>query len=912
MGDGVVGREAELGALEAFLDGPAPAVLLLEGEAGIGKTTLWQAGLTRAGEMGQQVLAARPTSAEADFAFAGLGDLVGGVPRELREALPEPQRHALAVALVEAEPQKGRAPNARTIGLALLGLLSALAAVGPVLVGVDDVQWLDEPSLAALLFALRRIGAGPVRGLLAQRSGVEPPVPVEAQIPAERLTRVAVDPLTFGATQQLVRSRVDPSLPRPLIRRLHEASGGNPFFALELAAALRRHGLPTDPAGQLPVPATIGGLLAERLDRLSAPAKRAVLATALLADPTAASVAAVLEDESGVEAAIAEGSLVREGARLRLEHPLVGEVARAQVAGEERRELHLRLAALADDPEERARHLAAGTVPPDEEVAAALAAASVHAAGRGAVLTGGELAEEAFLFTDPADAHLHGERLVAAASLYWDASATRRVYGLLDGRIDGLVSDSLRAQALSLANRSAWFQARDRGDYALDVDSLPAEMPGERAQILTEKAFSVSAGLVESMHEAGVYAQDAVELAERAGGGALLASCLGHLAWIEAMRGHEIDGLLAEAEAAASGEMLPGMDDLDRTRAVRSIWRGDVPAARAALDSLDDRGGSDSGEWATFTYTIHRFELAIRIGDWQAVAGLVDELEAYAAVEVNSRPTALRAQVFLAAARGDLAGAAAARESIPDVRALSWHLWETRRGVGFAALAVGDPHRAVEELRPVAEHLAAVGIANPGVFPVAPDLIEALVAVGQLDEAEGELAELERAAGAQRHPWGLAVAARARGLLLAAREQIREAEEAFAESLDRHSELELPFDEARTLLALGTLRRRARRKVEARRTLEDATERFDALGSPPFAARAHAELSRIGGRGAPATGLTPTEERVAALVAEGLSNKEVAAALVVSISAVEAHLTRIYAKLGIRSRVELARRKAST
>lgn len=911
MGTGVLGREAELAALFSFLDGDAPAVLLLEGDAGIGKTTLWQAAVSRARETEQRVLEARPTSAEADFAFAGLGDLVGGVPKELRDELPEPQQHALAVALVEAEPTRGRSPNARTIGLALLGLLGAVAKLGPVLLAVDDVQWLDEPTLAALLFALRRIDGVPVRALLAQRSGAESPLAVATQIPPDRLTRVPVEPLTFGATQQLVRSRVDPTLARPVARRLHDASGGNPFFALELAAALVRHGVPANAADELPVPSTIGGLLAERLDRLPVPAKQAVLATALLSDPTPESVTSVVDDESAVETAIAEGSLVRDGSRLRLGHPLVGEVARTQIDPETRRALHHRLAGLASDPEERARHLAAGTVPPDESVAAELSAASVHAAARGAPLTGGELAEEAFNYTDPSDRPLYEERLIEAASAYWDASAWRRVHGLVVGRIEEFSSEALRIRALSLINRALWFQARDRDEYALDLDLIPEESPAERAQVMTEKAFSLAGGLITDIEEAQRIGESAVDLASRADASRILAACLGNLAWIGAMAGRDVDDVLARAEEAGSGEFLRGMDDLDRTRAVRAIWAGDVPTARALLERLDERRSRDALEWASFAFTIHRFELELRVGDWAAVADLVGELDEYASVEEQSRPAALRALVFQRAAQGDLPGAEQAFNEIPDYPGLAWQWLEGRRGLGFAALTAGDARRAVAELRQVADRVASSGIANPGVFPVAPDLIEALVATGELDAAEEELLRLERASAEQSHPWGFATGARSRGILLTAREQTREAEEALAEALDRHAELELPFDEARTLLALGRLHRRARRKLEARRALEGAAERFDALGPPPFAERARDELARIGGRGAPAAGLTPTEERVAGLVAEGLSNKEVAAALVVSISAVEAHLTRIYQKLGIRSRVELARRSAT-
>jgi DNA-binding CsgD family transcriptional regulator len=225
--------------------------------------------------------------------------------------------------------------------------------------------------------------------------------------------------------------------------------------------------------------------------------------------------------------------------------------------------------------------------------------------------------------------------------------------------------------------------------------------------------------------------------------------------------------------------------------------------------------------------------------------------------------------------------------------------------LGVAALDDGDAATAVEQLAAVWEHLERAGVHEPGAFPVAPDLIEALVAVGRVDEATGVLEQFEQAADRLAHPWARATAARARGHVLLARNDLASAEASLLRARSLHADLQLPRDEARTRLALGTVYRRARRRREARSELEAARDALVDLGATALAARAADELARVAGRRS-AAGLTPTEQRVASLVADGLTNKQVAERLVVSVAAVEAHLTRIYAKLGVRRRTELA------
>ena len=253
MTDPIIGREDELDSVRVFFSSvrDGPAALLLEGDAGIGKTTLWAAGVTAAGaEPNRRVLRARPAEAETAMSFAGLSDLLVDVLDAALAELPAPQRHALEVALL-LEPGGPRPPDHRAVGAGFLGAVRALACDGPLLVAIDDVQWLDPPSAAAVAFALRRLTDERVDFLLAQRLEPEalPALGLDRP-PAElELLRVRLEALSFAALQRLLRGRLGASFTRPALRRIHETSGGNPFFALELGRALGELGRlePGDP-----------------------------------------------------------------------------------------------------------------------------------------------------------------------------------------------------------------------------------------------------------------------------------------------------------------------------------------------------------------------------------------------------------------------------------------------------------------------------------------------------------------------------------------------------------------------------------------------------------------------------------------------------------------------------------------
>lgn len=230
--------------------------------------------------------------------------------------------------------------------------------------------------------------------------------------------------------------------------------------------------------------------------------------------------------------------------------------------------------------------------------------------------------------------------------------------------------------------------------------------------------------------------------------------------------------------------------------------------------------------------------------------------------------------------------------------------------LGFLELSVGDSEAADERLAPLAHSLVAAGLPEPGIARFLPDEIEALVELGRLDEAEHFANAFDQRARALGRPWTLAVARRARALVLAGRGDLDRAEEAIGEALTHHQGFTQLFERARTLLVSGTIARRGKHKRAAREAIQEAIHAFENLGARLWADRARAEMARIGGRAASADRLTPTERRVAELVAEGMPSREVASRLFIAPRTVEGHLSRIYAKLGVRSRTELTRRMA--
>ena len=284
----IFGRQAELTEVERFLDaadGGVSRVMLLSGQAGIGKTTLWSAGIDAATERGYRVVSARPTEVETGLAFAALGDLLGPFLEIPMPDLPEPQREALDAALLRVSAVAP--PQPLGVSLAVLHVLRTASAAGPILVAIDDVPWMDEASARVLDFSIRRLDREPVQFLVARRAAAtdEPLPPWMETLPAERMVRLDVGPLSMDKTDALLRARLGLSLSRAVLARLHAISGGTPFYALELGRALQRRGDWATPE-TLEVPRSLDGLIDARLADLDSAADETALYAAALSQPT--------------------------------------------------------------------------------------------------------------------------------------------------------------------------------------------------------------------------------------------------------------------------------------------------------------------------------------------------------------------------------------------------------------------------------------------------------------------------------------------------------------------------------------------------------------------------------------------------------------------------------------------------
>src|SRR5215831_17529588 len=367
----LVGRDRELVELAAVLDAAnhGPIACVVYGPAGIGKTTLWREALARISGQGYRLLTCRPAESEAELSFGGLRDLLDGVPERVLADLPEPQRHAVDVALLRQaadEPTLGY----RAVAVALLGTMRRLAADTPVVLAVDDAQWLDRPTAEAIEYVARRLGTERVCVLATVRGDHESPSPfgLAQALPPDRILRIGLGGLSLGALHSLIHERVGLSLSRPLLRRVEQASGGNPFFALEIARALEHAGGQAAPGEPLPLPQSMGELLVARIERLPADAREVLRVVAALAAPVGL---------DGLDRAEEQGVVEVQRGQVRLAHPLFGAAARTSGVGWRR--LHKRLADLVDDVEQSAWHLALASERRDERVADALEAGAATA-----------------------------------------------------------------------------------------------------------------------------------------------------------------------------------------------------------------------------------------------------------------------------------------------------------------------------------------------------------------------------------------------------------------------------------------------------------------------------------------------------------------------------------------------------
>jgi DNA-binding CsgD family transcriptional regulator len=914
-GGHLVGREEELRALDGLLEAidALPRAAVLSGEAGIGKTTLWLAASKAAEARGYRVLASRPSEAEARFSFAALADLLGGVLAQVLPELPGPQRRALEAALALSDAGDSGADE-RVVAFGFLSALRLLGGESPLLLAIDDLQWVDAPTLALLRFALPRLEGTQVAVVLTVRGDVPPWL--RRALPDERLLTLELRSMSMGALHELLRTRLGAALPRPTLRRIFESSGGNPFFALELARALQRRGGRLGPGEELPLPADLDQLLRERLDGLTAPGGEVARVVAAVAEPTVILVEAAVgrRAETGVTDALESRILELDGERLRFTHPLLGSAIGSRSNPAQRRALHARLSVVVPDPEERTRHLALAAAGPDPAVAAALDEAAQRARARGAPAASAELAEHALRLTPPGDDEDVRRRRIDAADHVCAAGDNARAIVLLETALGGAPLGPARAAILRRLAAVHTEAVGPRGGVALYRDALAEAGDDHALAAGIELELADTLRFIDGWRAAEPHARAARAAAERDSNEELLSQALAMFGLVEFKLGRGIQGdVMRRAVTLEESLGLPPRPlTAKESLCGQLLWSHDLDRARALADELRDAflRRDDTHESEPLWY------LALiewRAGNWSLAA---DHADAAQRLEEQSGriglwPVGRWPATIIAVHRGLIEEArtraeeAIARAEAAGIRpAVSGHRWI----LGFIELSRGDPGAALEHLRAAYELREAVGILEPCHQVELPDLLEALVAVGALEEAEAVLGPWEERARRLDRSWALAIAARTRALLRAARGDPAGALTTFGTALTEHERAPDPFQEARTLLALGATQRPAKARGAARTTLERAQTIFEQLPAPLWAEKVRGGLARIGGR-APSRGeLTSSERRIADLVADGRTNREVAAALFVTEHTVEAALTRVYGKLGLRSRAELAGR----
>jgi DNA-binding CsgD family transcriptional regulator len=894
----IVARDAELAAVHAFVGRTAamPAALVLEGEPGIGKSTLWLAAVERAQARGMPVLSARPVEAEQGLAHVGLGDLFDDVLDNVVPELSPPRRRALETALLREEAA-GETIDHRALALAVHDTLHLLGERGRILVAIDDAQWLDASTSSALAFALRRLETSSIRLLLARRTE---PTELEQALGGWRLEYTSVGPLSVGALHRLLQDRLGRTFARQTLLRIHERSGGNPFFALELARALDPDAGPFDP---LPVPETLDELLRERLAGLPGVTRDALAPASALGAPSESLLRRLGISADALQPAVEAHVIERERGAIRFTHPLLSSVLYNDL-GARRRKVHERIAAVVDDPVLRARHLALATDEPDAAVAGALDVAATAAADRGASADAAELAEAAWRLTPANDANRHRLRALAAARAHRAAGEWTRARTILSDLLEQAGIGAVRAEALVLL---AELESLERGIALLEEALLEAaSRPALQATIQCRLAWTAR---FKKGYDGGLeHARRSLELADELADDALrmdalemmitLASAVGDpAAAAYAARAHEIS--LASGDARTLRRARLALLDI-------TVRTSDYGAARELLEGeYEDSRERDELAAAEALHKLAWLELWA--GRWELAAeyaGGAYDLATQYGLEV---PWVHLPVAVVAAHRGRL-------ELAREHSERSLQLGEEQFGLhtpvhlgtlGFVAAQCGDLETALRWFAEAETITTRLGWRDARRRWWVADQIEALLALDRMDEAVRVLDswENERRAGDDRT---LAHVTRCRGLVAAARGQVAEAAAILADAVEQHQEADDAFGHARALLALGVIRRRDRQKRSAREAIAAALEGFEQLGAATWIENARAELGRIGGR-TREQGLTAAERRVAALVAEGRTNREVAAALFLGERTVETHLSHVYAKLGIRSRAELAR-----
>ncbi|MFF3846532.1 ATP-binding protein [Streptomyces sp. NPDC002328] len=915
--DLVIGREELVTAARDHLTGGGS--VLLHGPAGIGKSTVLRALAADYGEAARTVLRCSATESESHLPFLALADLFGLVLDEVSDKLPAAQRTALESALTgrgESTLQR----DGLALRLAVLSALRALAAAGPVLLVADDLQWLDSASAELLGFAARRLGDTPVQLLCAVRTeGQEYDRHLRASPPDTLAVRL--NPLSRAQVSALLDHRGYTDLPRSTMREIHRTSGGNPLFALELGRALGESPTPPRPGEALPVPTSLRALVLSRLDMLSDEARRTLLVASAGARPTLALLHAAgrenAEAETAQAAALGLLATEPEGPAVRFAHPLISAALYAEAPALERRAAHAALSTAASDPIERARNLALATIGTDPEVAARLAEAATLARDRGAPSVAASLGLLAARHTPPDGTPAPDERRLQAAE---DAITAGEVDLARDIAREVLTRATVPAERVK-----AWMVVIEAAGQALgDVDAVYPQVladAGDDPELLAQVHYQLAWRklVVEGdFAQARQEAAHTAELAARGGDRRTELMALSFQASTEILMGHPLAPVTIKRALKEPQDPYVAChhNGVGMARFRWLLMSDQLPEARATISALlreVRRRGMVESE-----VHFQRFlaDTELRSGHCGRALDLARESLRLA----RDSGIGLGASAMLAsmaeASGGDVERSLAlAREAVDRAEEDGDQMYLSRAlaALGYAQLVAGDAAGAVGSLRRVRKLEQGLGITDPARGRWQGDLAEALVRVGEPGEAQDVIDVTREHALRLGRESILAVLDRAEALVRAARGDQESAVARLTSVQDRLAKLGYGLEEARAAFELARLRtgrpgptsyeeaarlfRRCRalpwlRQVEAA-TAEGSAE--------PAVVRAPAPASDA------LEGLASMERQVAALVMEGATNREIAARLFISVKTVEATLTRVYRKLGIRSRVDIVR-----
>lgn len=913
MSRGAAARTVELQTVSDFLTEAArePVCLILEGEAGIGKTTLWLAATDEARARGFRVLRAQPGQSESTLAYATTADLLSDIEAAAFDRLPGLQRIALDRILLRTDPAD-TPTDQRVVATAVLSLVEQLAGDTPVLVAIDDVQWLDSSSRAVIAFIARRL-KGRVGLVFTERS----PCPGESTAAWLRLgrpdgiERMVVPPFDLGGLRELFAAKLRRSFPRPTMLRFAEVSGGNPYFALELA----RTSSGITPEGDVLLPATLAAAVRARIGKLDDDAHTMLLAAACADSPTVdllarATGTTVERAVELLEVPESHNIVAIDGNHVRFSHPLLAKGVYTEANPARRRAMHAALAKVEQLPEQQARHLALACTTSDPVTLRALDDAADTAYTRGHVATAAELVEAAI--------RLGGEtpaRRLKAGEFYFQAGDNHRARVLIEPAIDLLTLGPQRATARNLLAEMQIYEGSFTEAVELLRNSL-CDAAGDHT-VLVDTLLLLSLALINTCEydESALHVRQAVLLAEELDSPALISRALAMCVTVDCLCGHGVDerSLRRACELEDPDVDTPVHFRASTNAALVLAWTGRLTEARNEMRAIRRRCIEHGAESRMLFVSLHSALIEIWHGSFGDAAQIAEE--------AMERAEQVGGHQLLAVAHSIQVAVAAYTGRDSDARAQADAALEAARScaaprmtervtamLGFLEVSLGNYSEALDVLDPLISGFATLPSTEIITASFIPDAVEAMIALGHLDEADPLVGALESNGRRLDRPWMLAVGARCRSMWLAAHGDVGAADRMAHQAMYEHERLSMPFERARTQLLVGQLLRRQRRKEGTSAALLAALQAFEEMGAPLWAERARAELTKTRVSRAHDLGLTPAEQRVAELAASGMTNRDVAAALFISPKTVEHNLARAYRKLDIHSRAELGQR----